>query len=122
MAEFLGSVFDLGASYRAHFYYSSSEGRGRSIYGPRRGQKRRAEEDLELMRAAARGKTEKQDIYAAVAAEVRGLQERAEWESTVSAHHASDFTGTSRVTSPTELCRPASIQKRAATWRTCACS
>ena len=91
MADSLGSVFDLGASYRARFQYRD-EGRNQEIDGPRRGQKRRAEEDLELMRAAARGKTEKQDIYAAVAEEGRRLKERAEWECTVAvaARHASD--------------------------------
>ena len=96
MADSLGSVSDLGASYCACFQYRD-EGRKQYVYGPRRGQKRRAEEDLELMRTAARGKTEKRDIYAAVAEEGRRLQERAEWESTVaaSAHHASDMADSS---------------------------
>ena len=90
MADFLGSVFELGASYRAHFQHRD-EGRKQHVYGPRRGQKRRAEEDLELMRTAARGKTEKRDVYAAIAEEGRRLKERAEWEGAVvvAAHHAS---------------------------------
>ena len=94
MVDSLGSVFDLGASYRADFQYRD-EGRLQHIYGPRRGQKRRAEEDLELMRAAARGKTEKRDIYAAIAEKGRRLTERSEWESTVAvaAHRASDVHG-----------------------------
>jgi hypothetical protein len=71
-------------SYRANFQYRDAR-KKINIHGPRRAHKRRAEEDVESMRASARGKTAKPDVYEAVAVEGRRLQERAEFEGTVAA-------------------------------------
>ena len=52
------------------------------ICGPRRGDKRKAEEDLEAIRSAARNP----DAWSAMAAEAHRLQERAEFEGRVAAY------------------------------------
>ena len=51
------------------------------IYGPKRGEKRKAEEDLEAIRAASQGP----DAWGAMAAEAHRLQEQAEFEGRVAA-------------------------------------
>ena len=70
---------------RAHFQRRAM-GRKEHIRGPRRGEKRRAEQDLELIRAAAE---EEIDPWHAMSIEAHRLQERAEYEAQVTATAAS---------------------------------
>ena len=66
---------------RAHFQRRAA-GRKEHIRGPRRGEKRRAEQDLELIRAAAEKEI---DPWHAMSVEAHRLQERAEYEAQVTA-------------------------------------
>ena len=70
---------------RAHFRRWAA-GRDEHIHGRRRGEKRRAEQDLELIRAAAE---EEIDPWYAMSLEAHRLQERAEYEAQVTATAAS---------------------------------
>ena len=70
---------------RAHFQ-RRSVGRKEDIYGPRRGEKRKAEEDLESIRAVAE---EGLDPWHAMSVEAHRLQERVEYEAQVTATAAS---------------------------------
>ena len=70
---------------RAHFR-RWAVGRNEHIYGPRRGEKRRAEQDLELIRAAAE---EEIDPWYAMSVEAHRLQERAKLEAEVAVIAAS---------------------------------
>ena len=70
---------------RAHFQRRAA-GRTEHICGPRRGEKRRAEQDLELIRAAAE---EEIDPWHAMSVEAHRLQERAKLEAEVAVTAAS---------------------------------
>ena len=79
-----------GSCSRAHMQRRSESGRKEHIRGPRRGEKRKAEEDLEALRAAAK-EAGLAAAWDAMAAEARRLQERANFETRVSirvAEHA----------------------------------
>ena len=66
------------------------DGRKEHILGPRRVEKRKAEEDLAAIRAAAQGL----DAWSAMAAETHRLQERAALEGRVAAHASNDTCAT----------------------------
>eukprot|EP00973_Karenia_brevis_P055731 7752389-Karenia_brevis.AAC.1 len=66
---------------RAHLQRRADDGRKDHIHGPRRGEKRKAEEDLEAIHAAACGP----DAWSGMAAEARRLHERADFEARVAA-------------------------------------
>lgn len=74
-----GAVENLGIRFRAHVQRRGSNGRKDHIHGPHRGEKRKAEQDLETLRAAAKhagpGKA-----WSAMTAESRHLKERADFE------------------------------------------
>ena len=78
-----GTVETLGSSFRAHMQRRGEGGRKEHIRGPRRGEKRKAEQDLEMLHAAA-GETASDVAWRAMAAESRRLQERADFEARVS--------------------------------------
>jgi hypothetical protein len=68
---------------RACLQRRATDGRMEHICGPRRGEKRKAEEDLEAIRAAAAGSRE---AWGAMAAQAHRLQERANFEARVAAY------------------------------------
>ena len=70
---------------RAHFQRRPA-GRKEDIYGPRRGEKRKAEEDLESIRAVA---AQQIDPWYAMSVEAHRLQERAKLEAEVAVTAAS---------------------------------
>ncbi len=78
-----GAVEILGSSFRAHMQRRSEDGRNEHIRGPRRREKRKAEQDLETLRAAAE-EAASDAAWSAMAAESRRLQERADFEARVS--------------------------------------
>ena len=79
-----GSVEILGSSFRAHVQRRGENGRKENIRGPRRGEKRKAEQDLETLRAAAE-EAASSSIWNAMTAAGRRLHERADFEARVSA-------------------------------------
>jgi len=79
----LGSVDGSEGAFRAKVQYRDDAGRMVSFYGPRREQRRRAEADLDQMRAAgAIGSTREQGLQY-MAAEARRLQVSASFEAEV---------------------------------------
>ncbi len=78
----LGAVEATRNCFRAHVQYRDDTG-NKHICGPRRGEKRRAEEDIMFLRAAAPRNGGRTDALAAMEAEARRLQERAEFEARV---------------------------------------
>ena len=70
---------------RAHLQRRNEFGVNEHIRGPRRGQKRRAEQDLEALRAAA-AQAGPDATWSAMCAEGRRLRERADFEARVSAY------------------------------------
>lgn len=96
-----GAVEILGSSFRAHLQRRDVNGRKMQVRGPRRGDKRKAEQDLHALRAAAEeaaassatGRAmiadsrclQRHGIWNALVAESRRLQERADFEARVSA-------------------------------------
>ena len=70
---------------RAHLQRRNEFGVKENIRGPRRGQKRRAEQDLEALRAAA-AQAGPDATWSAMCAEGRRLRERADFEARVSAY------------------------------------
>ncbi len=74
---------------RAHMQRRGEGGRQEHICGPRRGEKRRAEQDLEALRVAAE-EAGPAAAWDAMAVEARRLQERADFEARVSAY-ASEY-------------------------------
>ena len=77
-----GAVEIQGSSFRAHMQRRGEDGRKEHIRGPHRGEKRKAEQDLERLRAAAEEASDA--AWSAMAAESRRLQERADFEARVS--------------------------------------
>ena len=75
----------LGDSYRAQLQRRVAGGRAEDICGPRRGEKRKAEEDLEALRAAAE-QAGPDAAWSAMADVSQCLQERARFEALVSLH------------------------------------
>ena len=75
----------LGGSYRAQLQRRVAGGRAEDICGPRRGEKRKAEEDLEALRAAAE-QAGPDAAWSAMADVSQCLQERARFEALVSLH------------------------------------
>ena len=75
----------LGDSYRAQLQRLVAGGRAEDICGPRRGEKRKAEEDLEALRAAAE-QAGPDAAWSAMADVSQCLQERARFEALVSLH------------------------------------
>ncbi len=75
----------LGDSYRAQLQRRVAGGRAEDICGPRRGEKRKAEEDLEALRAAAE-QAGPDAAWSAMADVSQCLQERAWFEALVSLH------------------------------------
>ena len=73
-----GCVKEQQGSYRAVFRLSDRE-----LDGPRRAEKRRAEEDLEALREASVGLADPEARRAALAAEAHRLQQQAETEQRV---------------------------------------
>ena len=73
-----GCVKEQQRSYRAVFRLSDCE-----LDGPRRAEKRRAEEDLEALRGASVGLADPEARRAALAAEAHRLQQQAETEQRV---------------------------------------
>jgi len=69
---------------RAHVQRRGEGGRKEHIYGPRRGEKRKAEEDLEALRAVVARVADPAQAWGAMASEARALQERADFEARVS--------------------------------------
>ena len=78
-----GSVVLFGRSFRARLRWTDG-GEGRRAYGPRRCEKRRADEDLEFMREASSKHNTVLARRIAVTAEVSRLQQQAEDEVRVS--------------------------------------
>eukprot|EP00973_Karenia_brevis_P078663 10918492-Karenia_brevis.AAC.1 len=75
-----GSIQVLdGNISRARLRRRGVDGRVEQIYGPRRGEKRKAEEDLNAIRAAAQGP----DAWSDMAAEARRLQDQSVFEGRV---------------------------------------
>ncbi|MEC7493217.1 MAG: hypothetical protein VYB01_10050, partial [Pseudomonadota bacterium] len=74
-----GCVNEIERSYRAVFCWQDE----RDIKGPRRAEKRRAEEDLEALREASVGLADPEARRAALAAEAHRLQQQAETEQRV---------------------------------------
>ena len=72
----------LGDSYRAQLQRRVAGGRAEDICGPRRGEKRKAEEDLEALRAAAE-QAGPDAAWSAMADVSQCLQERARFEALV---------------------------------------
>ena len=78
-----GSIEPVGDScLRAHMQRRAGDGRKEHIRGPRRDEKRKAEENLATIRAVAQGP----DAWNAMTAEAHRLQERAEFEGRVAAY------------------------------------
>ena len=75
-----GSVKPLGKSFAALIRWTDDEGEERRAYGPRRTEKRRAEEDLECMREASSRHSDVLSRRKAVDVEVRRLKQQAEDE------------------------------------------
>ena len=65
-----GAVKPLGSSFRAHMRRRGEGSRREHILGPLRGEKRKAEQDLEMLHAAA-GETASDVAWRAMAAESR---------------------------------------------------
>ena len=78
-----GSVEPTGMGFRARLRWMDG-GEERRAYGPRRSEKRRAEEDLEVMREASSRHEDVLSRRKAVTAEARRLQQLAEQEVKVS--------------------------------------
>ena len=74
-----GCVKETERSYRAVFCWQDE----RDIKGPRRAERRRAEEDLEALREASVGLADPEARRAALAAEAHRLQQQAETEQRV---------------------------------------
>ena len=74
-----GCVKEIEKSYRAAFCWQDE----RDVKGPRRAEKRRAEEDLEALREASVGLADPEARRAALAAEAHRLQQQAETEQRV---------------------------------------
>jgi hypothetical protein len=83
-----GAVGVHGNSFRADFQRREG-GRKEHIYGPRRGEKRKAEQDLEALRAAAE-QAGSDAAWSSMSAECHRLQERADFEARVSAYVATN--------------------------------
>ena len=77
-----GSVTVFGNSSCACFRWREG-GQMRYVYGPRRAEKRRADEDLEPLREASVGQADPAARRAALAAEAHRLQQQAETEQRV---------------------------------------
>ena len=78
-----GSVEQIGDAFRAHVQWIE-EGANRHAHGPRRGEKRRAEEDLESLRGAAEEKDmTRSEGHQAILEEAARLQRRAEYETRI---------------------------------------
>ena len=75
-----GSVKPLGKSFAALIRWTDDEGEERRAYGPRRVEKRRAEQDLEVMREASSRHDDVLSRRKAVDVEVRRLKQQAEDE------------------------------------------
>ena len=75
-----GSVKPLGKSFAALIRWTDDEGEERRAYGPRRVEKRRAEQDLECMREASSRHSDVLSRRKAVDVEVRRLKQQAEDE------------------------------------------
>ena len=73
-----GCVKEIERSYRAVFRWEDE----RDVIGPRRAEKRRAEDDLEALREASVGHADPAARRAALAAEARRLQQQADTELT----------------------------------------
>ena len=71
-----GSVEEINGNYRAHFFWKDSDSQ-RNAYGPRRAEKRRAEDDLEALREASVGQADLAARSFALAAQSHRLQEQA---------------------------------------------
>ena len=74
-----GSVEEVDGAYRAHYQWREN-GVHRDLRGPRRAEKRRAEEDLESLREASVGFADPAARRAALASEAQRLQQQAERE------------------------------------------
>ena len=86
-----GSIEMLSENYmRARVQRRTGDGRKMQIRGPRRGEKRKAEEDLDAIREAAQGP----DTWSAMGAEAHRLQEQAEFEGRVRAYVVSHTCAT----------------------------
>ena len=76
-ADRLGAVYERDGGFRAEVQHRDGEGKNAHISGPRRAEKRRADADLDSMRAAACNKAARGEMYEAMAGEGRALRERA---------------------------------------------
>jgi hypothetical protein len=78
-----GGVVTIDGEHRARVKYADSSGKPREIKGPRRYDERRAQSDLEAMRAAAASEPTRAAHFEAMANEARRLQEHAVFEAEV---------------------------------------
>ena len=75
-----GGVVEIDGEHRARLQYTDCARNSCEIIGPRRHDERRAQADLESMRAAAAEKTTRAEHFEAMATEAHRLQEHAAFE------------------------------------------
>ena len=83
-----GGLEKVGDEHRARVQYLTTSGERRVIQGPRRHDERRAQADLEAMRAAAQNQPSRAEHLKAMADKAHALQEHAVFETQVASAHA----------------------------------
>ena len=78
-----GSIAMADGEYRARFQFKDGEGSSREIYGPCRWDERRAQADLEAIKAAGTNRPTRDDVLEAMDAEAHRIQAHAAFEATV---------------------------------------